>query len=95
MKIQPTSQSFGILVKPPVKKVYYPNCWNLISDGKCGDCTFRIYQNYIDGIKCSTLIMYEKLGVWVKSKLKYIENGKRKTLWSYAKDEKDRQHKMV
>ena len=92
MKIQPTSQSFGILVKSPVKKVYYPNCWNIISEGKYKDATFKIYQNYIDGRKGSTVIIYEKLGKWIKSKLKYTENGKRKTIWSYAKNGKDRQH---
>ena len=79
--------TFGITVKKPVKKIYAPNCWNEVSEGQFKNCSFFIYNNFLNGRKGSTLISYHKYGIWVKSKLKYIENGIRKTLWSYAKDD--------
>jgi len=82
--------SFGITTDKMVKKVYYPNCWNEITKGEYKDHSFTIYNNYEFNRKCSTLIILKKLGVWIKSKLKYIDvDGKRKVLWSYNKDKKN------
>ena len=81
--------TFGILSKPPIKKVYAPNCWNEVLEGEYKDCTFTIYNNHQFGMKGSTVIIYRKAGEWIKSKLKYIMDGKRKVLWSYAKNAKN------
>jgi len=78
--------AFGISVGKPIKRVYYPNCWNEVSNGKYKDFSFTIYNNYEFGNKCSTLIVVKKMGNWIKSKLKYIDvDGSRKVLWSYNK----------
>lgn len=86
MRIQPTSINFGITTKPAVKKFFAPNSWNEVSEGAFKDYSFIIYNNYQEGVKSSTLIVLKKLGIWVKSKLKYTLDGERKTLWSYAND---------
>jgi hypothetical protein len=91
MDIKPTTTlptdkylTFGITIKKPIKKVYYPNCWNEVSEGKIKDYSFTIYNNYEFGRKCSTLIILKKLGTWLKSKLKYKDvDGQRKVLWSH------------
>ena len=76
--------SFGITTKT-FKEVYAPNCWNEISEGAFKDYSFKIYNNYQLGKKGSTLIIFKQAGKWIKSKLKYVFNGERKTIWSYAK----------
>lgn len=84
--IPPTEKflSFGITTKGPIKKIYAPNCWNEVSEGRFKDCSFTIYNNYEFGKKGSTLIIFKKFGTWLKSKLKYKDvDGKRKVLWSY------------
>ena len=78
---------FKMMTKKPSKKVYAPNCWNEISEGKFKDYSFTIYNNYELGKKGSTLIIFRKFGTWLKSKLKYIDiDGKRKVLWSYREN---------
>lgn len=78
---------FRMTTKKPSKKFYAPNCWNEISEGKFKDYSFTIYNNYEFGKRGSTLIIFRKLGIWIKSKLKYKDaNGKRNTLWSYKDD---------
>lgn len=78
---------FKMTTKKPYKKFYFFDCWNEISEGKFKDYSFKIYNNYHMGEKCSTLIILKKLDVWIKSKLKYKDvDGKYKTLWSYAND---------
>lgn len=86
--IQPTNDiTFGIMTKKPIKKIYYPSCWNEISEGAFKDYSFTIYNNYEFGRKGSTLIIFKKFGTWLKSKLKYKDaNGNRKVLWSYRDD---------
>lgn len=96
MKIKPISKPyhtddrpilFRMLVKKPIKKFYYPNCWNEVSEGKFKDYSFTVYNNYEFGKKGSTLIILKKLGTWIKSKLKYKDvDGKNKALWSYRDD---------
>ena len=76
---------FRMTTKKPFKRYYAPNCWNEISEGAYKDYSFTLYNNYHEGQKGSTLIILRKLGTWIKSKLKYREDNKRKTLWSYAK----------
>ena len=89
MDIKPiTITNFGILTGSPIRKEYTTGCWNDISKGKYKDYSFVIYNNYQFGKKGSTLIILRRLGTWVKSKLKYMENNKRKVLWSYADDTK-------
>ena len=39
--------TFGITTKKPIKRVYAPNCWNEISEGKFKNYSFIIYNNYI------------------------------------------------
>ena len=86
MRVEPTGPiKFGITVKQPKKYIYYPNCWNEITEGKFKDYSFKVYNNFINGQKGSTLIILKKAGKWIKSKLKYMLDGERKTLWSYAK----------
>ena len=91
MKIFPTEKynsSFGIKIKPMKKKVYAPNCWNEVTEGQFKDYRFKLFNNYVDGQHGSTLIVLSKGKEWIKSKLKYIFNGERKAIWSFAKEKK-------
>lgn len=78
------SLNFGITIKPPKQSFYAPNCWNEKMVGKYKGYTIRIFNNYTGNRHSSTLIVLSKVNQWIKSKLKYIEDGKLKTLWSYA-----------
>lgn len=90
MRIEPINPiEFGITIKPIKKVPYAPGCWNEITEGKFKEYSFKIYNNFVEYEKGSTLIILKKCGNWVKSKLKYVLNGKRKTLWSYAKGVKN------
>lgn len=85
MNIKPVENTnFGIL-KSTKKCVYAPNCWNTKTTGNYKDYEIRVFDNYINGRFCSTMICLRKAGEWVKSKLRYFEDGKMKSLWSYAK----------
>ena len=75
--------TFGILKGKPIKTVYNTNCWNEITKGKYKNYTFEIYQNYEDNAKGPTLIILRKNKLWILSKIKYIYNGKHKTIWNY------------
>lgn len=81
MKIGHVQQTFGITTKPTVRKHYAPGCWNDITEGSYKDYHFKTYKNYQDGKLCSTLIMLERFGKWIKSKLKYTDiDNKKKVL---------------
>lgn len=85
MQLEPINPyRFGITVKPPRQSFYAPNCWNVKRVGKFKGYTVKIYDNYTANRHSSTLIVLSKANQWIKSKLKYIEGGKLKTLWSYA-----------
>jgi len=92
INIPPTTEkylTFGITTKKPIKKYYSANCWNEISEGAYKDYSFKIYNSYQFGKKCSTLIILREMGTWVLSKLKYRDyNNKPKVLWSYREDKK-------
>lgn len=88
MNIKPVDNlNFGILKN--TKKCYYAShCWNVKTFGKYKDYDIKVFEDYINGQFCSTLISISKAGKWIKSKLKYFEDGKKKMLWSYANDRK-------
>ena len=91
MRVEPIetyNPIFAITLKPPKKMIYAPNCWNEVSIGKYKDYTFKLYNNFVDGKKGSTLIVLSKGAMWIKSKLKYMFDNERKILWSYAKGTK-------
>lgn len=86
MKIMPVDNlNFGVL-NSTKKRYYAPFCWNTKTLGKYKGYDVKILDNYIDEQLCSTLISISKAGKWIISKLKYFENNKKKTLWSYAND---------
>lgn len=64
------STSFGITTNK-YNRVYAENCWNEITEGKYKDYTFMLYNNYENGKKGPSLIILRKLGLWLKSKVKY------------------------
>lgn len=91
MRILPTekyNKTFGITTKFPKKNIYAPNCWNEMSEGSFKNYNFKVFKNYINGTYGSTLIVLKNGEKWIKSKLKYFEDGKLKALWSYAKEKK-------
>lgn len=86
MRVEPINPfRFGITVKPPKKINYAPLCWNIKQTGKYKGYDIFVYDDFMQGVHNSTMISLSKSGKWIKSKLKYIEGGKLKTLWSYAK----------
>ena len=84
VKLIPPQNTFGITVKPPKKIDYAPLCWNIKQTGKYKGYDIFVYNDYVQGVHSSTLISLSKAGKWIKSKLKYMLDGERKTLWSYA-----------
>lgn len=86
MNVKPVDNTnFRILIKPPKKRCYATDCWNIKSVGKYKDYDVKVYNDYMYKKYRSTLICISKAGKWIKSKLKYFDGSERKTLWSYAK----------
>ena len=69
--------NFGIRIKPTRKIPYANNCYITEDIGFFKNRRISITKNYIDE-KLTSVLYYVKdnVGNWVKSKLKYIENGK-------------------
>lgn len=82
MKIQPIqSPNFGVRLKPTKVSHYYPNCFVEKEEGLFKGKQVIISKNFIND-KLSSRLIYVKdeAGKWLKSKLKYLENGEWKTL---------------
>lgn len=75
MRIEPTEQTFGITTNRKISKYTY-NCFIEKSKGSYKGYDLSIQKNYINNRLCSTLICISKAGKWIKSKLKYFENGR-------------------
>ena len=86
MKIQktpPYNPTSGIRTAPTKVSVYAPKCYITKDVGQFKDYNIRITRNYLNNKLASTLYyVTDKAGKWLRSKLKYIENGKQKLLWS-------------
>ena len=79
-KPQPT---FGIRIGKTKTSYYAPNCYITKDLGKYKDHKFQITKNYIGNKLGSTLCYVTDIaGNWVVSKLKYVEDGVRKVIWS-------------
>lgn len=86
MRIQatpPYNPSFG-LNRTPVRRIdYRPNCYIEKEIVKLKENTILVSRNYLDNKLSSTLFYVKnKAGNWVKSKLKYIEDGVLKVIRS-------------
>jgi len=82
MKIQPIQNpNFGIRIKPTKTTYYYPNCFVEKEIGLFKGKEVIISKNFIND-KLSSRLIYvkDKAGKWLKSKLKYFEDGKWKVL---------------
>ena len=79
MRIEPIQQTFGITTSRKITKYAY-NSYIEKSKGTYKGHDLYIQKNYLNGRLASTMICLSKAGEWVKSKLKYIENGERKVL---------------
>ena len=76
MQINPIDNTrFGIL-KNYKKYTYDYKSFICMESGKFRDYDIKIRQDYKKGKLFSSLISINKAGRWVKSKLKYFENGK-------------------
>lgn len=86
MEIQPTSNiNFGVLTHTKTSKYAY-KCYIDKFYGTYKGHDLFVQRNYINNKLCSTLISIKKAGEWVKSKLKYFDNGRQtKILRSKAK----------
>ena len=89
MKIQQVQQcnpNFEIRIKPTKTSYYYPNCYIQNEVGLFKGREIIISKNFIDD-KISSRLIYikDKTGKWLKSKLKYFEDGK----WKILKGEKN------
>lgn len=86
MKIQPISPynpAMGIRMGNTRTVMYAPSCYITKDLGRFKDYKIQITKNYINNKLASTLCyVTDKSGKWLRSKLKYIENGKQKLLWS-------------
>lgn len=79
-KPQPT---FGIKVGNTKVSRYAPHSYLTEDFGRYKDYKFHITKNYVDDkLKCSLCYVTDKAGKWITSKLKYVENGVRKVIWS-------------
>jgi hypothetical protein len=86
MKIQqtpPHNPTMG-LNRVPTKRIYYlPNGFMEKDIIKLKDHTLLITRNYPNGELSSTLFyLKDQAGRWIKSKLKYFEDGIQKTIRS-------------
>ena len=84
--LKPLEVSFNMRKTSPRRKEYAPNCWNDISEGTYKDYSFLIYENYENGRKGPVMIILRKAGLWIKTKIKYVLDGKRMVLWNYFKE---------
>lgn len=86
MKIQqtpPYNPSMGIRMGNTKTTMYAPSCYITKDLGRFKDYKIHITKNYINNKLASTLYyVTNKAGEWIESKLKYIENGKKKIIWS-------------
>lgn len=78
--------NFGIRIKPTKKIPYANNCYITEDIGFFKDRRISITKNYVND-KLTSVLYYVKdnVGNWVKSKLKYIENDKKRVIWSKNK----------
>ena len=75
MNINPVSLSFGIL-KSNKSYIYgYKSCINNMT-GKYKDYNIKVRNDYVLGELHTSLIYISRYGEWIKSKLRYFENGK-------------------
>jgi hypothetical protein len=86
MKIQqtpPYNPTMGIRMGNTRTAMYAPSCYITKDLGRFKDYKIQITKNYINNKLASTLYyVTDKVGKWLGSKLKYIENGKQKIIWS-------------
>ena len=79
----PYNPSMGIRLGTTKTSVYAPSCYITKDLGKFKDYKIQITKNYINNKLASTLYyVTDKAGKWLTSKLKYIEDGKKKIIWS-------------
>ena len=82
-KTPPYNPTLGIRTAPTKVSVYAPKCYITKDIGQFKDYNIRITRIYLNNQLASTLYyVTDKAGKWLRSKLKYIENGKQKLLWS-------------
>ena len=68
-------------MKPTKTSHYYPNCYVEKEVGSIKDKEVTISKNFMNDKLTSRLIcVKDKADKWLKSKLKYFEDGKWKTL---------------
>lgn len=89
MKIQPTQlnkpqPTFGIYQKTKITEYAYKS-YIKKDYGRFKDYSIYIQKNYLMGKLASTLISIKKGEKWLKSKLKYFDNGIKKVIRSEAK----------
>ena len=84
--VPPYNPTMG-LNRVPTKRIYYSLNSFLEKDiVKLKDHTLLITRNYPNGELNSTLFyLTDKAGRWIKSKLKYLEDGAQKTIRSENK----------
>ena len=80
-KTPPYNPNFGIRIKPTKTSYYYPNCYVQKEVGLFKGKEIIISKNFIND-KLSSRLIYikDETGKWLKSKLKYLEDGKWKVL---------------
>lgn len=80
-KTPPYNPNFGIRVKPTKTSHYYPNCFVEKEVGLFKGKEIIISKNFMNDKLTSRLIyIKDETGKWLKSKLKYLEDGKWKVL---------------
>lgn len=86
MRIQQTpsyNPSMGIRLGTTKTSVYAPKCYITKDLGRFKDYKIQITRNFINNKLSSTLFyVTDKAGKWLGSKLKYIEDGVQKVIWS-------------
>lgn len=87
MKIQPTqpSPSFGVRIKPTKVSHYYPNMRIEKEVGLFKGHEVTVSKNFVNNKITSRLIyVKDNTGKWLKSKLKYLDEG----VWKVLKGER-------
>jgi hypothetical protein len=80
-KTPPYNPNFGIRIKPTKTSYYYPNCYIEKEVGLFNGKQVILSKNFMNDKLTSRLIyIKDETGKWLKSKLKYLEDGQWKVL---------------
>jgi hypothetical protein len=84
-KTPPYNPNFGITTKPSKKIYYLADCWLEKDFASYKGFDISITKHFMGNKLISKLFYVKKAGEWIKSKLRYFEDGKWKVTRSESK----------